>query len=70
MRTNRPLRVIQWATGSVGHYAIGAIAEDPSLELAGVWVHDRVPQALFYRICYALLFVTGLKLLYDGVAGL
>ena len=36
-RTNR--RVIQWATGSIGRHAIAAIAEDPSLELAGVWVH-------------------------------
>ena len=38
--------------------------------LAGVWVHDRVPQALFYRICYCLLFLTGLKLLYDGFSAL
>ena len=38
--------------------------------LSGVWVHDRVPQALFYRICYCLLFLTGLKLLYDGLSGL
>lgn len=41
MTKNRPLRVIQWATGSVGRYAIGAIAEDPNLELAGVWVHSE-----------------------------
>jgi hypothetical protein len=33
--------VIQWATGSVGRYAIGAIAEDPGLEVAGVWVHTE-----------------------------
>src|SRR4029450_3968480 len=34
-------RVIQWATGSVGRHAIPAIAEDPALELVGVWVHSR-----------------------------
>jgi len=38
--------------------------------LAGVWVHDRVPQALFFRLCYLLLFLSGLKLLWDGLAGL
>ncbi len=37
----RPLRVIQWATGSVGRHAIPAIVEDPGLELAGVWVHSE-----------------------------
>ena len=36
---DRPLRIIQWATGSVGRYAIAAIHEHPGLELAGVWVH-------------------------------
>ena len=41
MSDGRPLRVIQWATGSIGRYAIGAIAEDPRLELAGVWVHSE-----------------------------
>lgn len=37
----RPLRIIQWATGSVGRHAIAAIDEDPRLELAGVWVHGE-----------------------------
>lgn len=41
MTEERPLKVIQWATGSIGRYAIGAIAEDPRLELAGVWVHSE-----------------------------
>ena len=41
MPTDRPLRVIQWATGSIGRYAIGAITEDPRLALAGVWVHSE-----------------------------
>ncbi|MEM7409663.1 MAG: dihydrodipicolinate reductase [Myxococcota bacterium] len=37
----RPIRVIQWATGSVGRHAIPAIVEDPALELAGVWVFSE-----------------------------
>ena len=44
MPTERPLRIIQWATGSIGRYAIGAIAEDAKLELAGVWVHSESKQ--------------------------
>jgi len=46
MTTNRPLRIIQWATGSVGRYAIGAIAEDPALELVGVWVHSEAKDGI------------------------
>ncbi len=41
MSQTTPIRVIQWATGSIGRFAIGAIAEDPGLELAGVWVHSE-----------------------------
>ncbi|MCW2649341.1 MAG: Diacylglycerol kinase [Mycobacterium sp.] len=33
-------RVIQWGTGNVGAFALGAILDHPELELAGVWVHD------------------------------
>jgi uncharacterized membrane protein YfcA len=36
----------------------------------GVWLRKRLPEALFYRLCYAFLFVTGAKLLYDGVSRL
>ncbi|MFM9034139.1 MAG: dihydrodipicolinate reductase [Mycobacterium sp.] len=35
------LRVVQWATGSVGKAAINAIVEHPELELAGCWVHSK-----------------------------
>ncbi len=35
------LRVIQWATGSVGKAAIGCILNHPELELAGCWVHSK-----------------------------
>src|SRR5258705_1359202 len=33
-------RVIQWGTGNVGTFALGAILDHPELELAGVWVHN------------------------------
>lgn len=32
----------------------------------GVWLHNRVTDRLFFRIAYTLLFVVGLKLVYDG----
>lgn len=33
----------------------------------GVWLHTRVNEALFYRLVYSFLALTGLKLLYDGL---
>jgi hypothetical protein len=37
----KPYRVIPWATGTVGKVAIRHIAENPHLELAGVWVSSE-----------------------------
>lgn len=37
---------------------------------AGVWLHKRVNDRLFYRFCYAFVFVTGAKLLFDGMRGM
>jgi uncharacterized membrane protein YfcA len=41
--------------------------------VAGVWtgwrLHQRLDQVQLYRACYTLLFVTALKLLWDGVGG-
>ena len=34
----------------------------------GVWLHKRVDEVLFYRLVYAFLLLTGLKLLYDGMS--
>jgi 2,4-diaminopentanoate dehydrogenase len=34
------LRVIQWATGSVGRHAVAAVHEHPDLELAGALVYS------------------------------
>ncbi len=36
----------------------------------GIWLHHRVPEIGFYRIAYALLFLIGLKLIYDGVSAI
>ena len=33
----------------------------------GVWAHSRVPERAFFALTYALLVVTGLKLLWDGI---
>jgi hypothetical protein len=35
------LRVVQWATGSVGTAAIKAVLEHPDLDLVGCWVHSQ-----------------------------
>jgi uncharacterized protein len=38
--------------------------------VCGVWLRKRIDEALFYRLCYAFLFITGVKLLYDGISKL
>jgi uncharacterized membrane protein YfcA len=32
----------------------------------GLWAHGKVKEILFYRIAYILLFVTGVRLVFDG----
>jgi 4-hydroxy-tetrahydrodipicolinate reductase len=39
-QTSSPLRVVQWATGTVGIHAVPGIAAHPDLELTGLWVHS------------------------------
>jgi hypothetical protein len=45
----------------------------PVRDPAGVWLgwrlHGSLDQRQVYRICYGLLVVTALKLLWDGVSG-
>lgn len=36
----------------------------------GVFLHSRVPDKLFFRLAYALLFLTGAKLIYDGASSI
>lgn len=33
----------------------------------GIWLHHRVSDVVFYRICYVALFLTGIKLVWDGL---
>ena len=33
--------------------------------LIGVWLVKRIDQQAFYKVMYALIFITGLKLLWD-----
>lgn len=35
----------------------------------GRWLHHRVSDIWFYRLCYGFVFASGLKLLWDGIAG-
>jgi uncharacterized membrane protein YfcA len=35
----------------------------------GVWLHRRASQEAFYHVSYTLLFVTGLKLVWDALTG-
>jgi uncharacterized membrane protein YfcA len=36
----------------------------------GVWLHNHVTDRFFFRVAYAMLFVVGIKLMYDGITGL
>jgi uncharacterized membrane protein YfcA len=36
----------------------------------GVWMHRNISDKVFFIVCYSVLFVVGLKLLYDGILGL
>ena len=38
--------------------------------LTGAWLHARVSDRFFFAFVYVLLFVVGLKLVYDGVTGI
>ena len=35
----------------------------------GVWLHNRVTDRFFFKLAYTMLFVVGLKLIYDSSAG-
>ncbi|TCK03077.1 sulfite exporter TauE/SafE family protein [Marinobacterium mangrovicola] len=35
----------------------------------GYWMHHRINEKWFYRICFVFLFVTGSKLLFDAIIG-
>ena len=33
----------------------------------GIWLHKRISEAAFFQVSYLLLFLSGLKLIYDAV---
>jgi len=37
--------------------------------LAGIWLAKRVPEALFYKITYVLMFLVSLALIWQGALG-
>ena len=37
--------------------------------LLGVWMLKRISQEAFYKFLYAVVFIVGIKLLYDGILG-
>ncbi len=36
----------------------------------GLWMQNRIPDRAFYNVCYVFLALTGVKLVWDGLAGL
>ncbi len=36
--------------------------------LTGLWLHRRIDERVFYRLCYGFVLITGLKLIHDGLA--
>lgn len=38
--------------------------------LLGKWLHHRIPERGFYEVVHLLLFAVGVKLIWDGIAGL
>ncbi len=33
----------------------------------GLWLHDKIPAVPFYRICYVMVFASGVKLVIDNI---
>jgi uncharacterized protein len=38
--------------------------------MLGIWLHKIIPEKPFYRVCYAMILIVGVKLLWDAIAGL
>jgi len=36
----------------------------------GVWLHNRVTDRFFFQVAYAMLFLVGVKLMFDGITSL
>ena len=35
--------------------------------MLGIWLHRRVADSAFYRLCYAMVVIAGIKLVWDGI---
>ena len=70
-RSLRVVLALAVATNALTSLAIG-VTSSPALvgALLGKWLHHRVPERGFYEIVHALLFAVGVKLIWDGVAGM
>jgi hypothetical protein len=60
----------------LGNLSVGNLATSlvllplaPAGVYLGIWMQRHVSDALFYRVLYALLLVTGVKLTWDGIIG-
>lgn len=50
--------------------SLALVALAPVGVYLGMYLHKRISEFWFYVICYSLLFVTGVKLTYEGITGL
>ena len=55
----------QFNSANLSTAAVLAVLAPVGVRL-GYWMHHRISEAWFYRICFVLLFLTGSKLLYDA----
>ncbi len=63
--------------GLLGQFSVGNLSTSAVLlpfalagSFLGIWLHRKVSQTVFYRLCYGFLFIVGCKLLWDGMASL
>lgn len=55
----------QFSAANLSTAAVLALLAPVGVRL-GYWMHHRISERWFYRICFVLLFLTGSKLLYDA----
>ena len=59
-RTTRPPVEVRIVTDAIPVAVIGV--------LAGVWMHHKVPEKLFFGLAYVFLVITGSKLIWEALA--
>lgn len=63
-----PIRVVQWATGTVGAFAMRAVIEHPAMELVGVRVYSAAKEGKDAGELCGLAATTGVKATRDSEA--